>query len=480
MKNKKIVWGIIIILIVLVLLVMSFILWGLPKSMGSIKPFLNMGDVFSFGDGERPGKPAYYQFGLDCSTGDLVIPGELIQPDFGCDVWQANRFERPFNAVSQDEYYPDIDIQYAYFGRDADWYYLRFALFDPQPGTEFLAGTYAIEMDLDVDGRGDLLVLVSEPGKDAGEKWSTQGVQVWTDSNNDVGGQEPDFPEEGLVADGYDTLLFDQGAGNDPNGAWARAFMTGSAYVELAFKIDYLGGDIAFKWWVWAGHESYTPGLFEIHDFYSHEQAGDPNKGMDFFPSNEIFAIDSSCANMWGASPDPADPDYCFSFKEPVDDSCVLLKCLIPLLPCKIPGDKPGDNPCVLPFEEWVILIWGPGHPGQLVSEQLLWKEYEAYLKKPFCPPEDSITPTPTPIPTNTPTPTLIPTDTPTPTLVPTDTPTPIPTDTPTPTATKIIPPPPQCTKNYSKKKCIEVGGKWVEGGMDVFGRPLPGYCECP
>jgi len=449
--------------------------------MGSIKPFLNMGDVFSFGDGQTPGKPAYYQFGLDCNTGNLVTPGELIQPDFGCDVWQANRFERPFNAVSQDEYYPDIDIQYAYLGRDADWYYLRFTLFDPQPGTEFLAGTYAIEMDLDVDGRGDLLVLVSEPGKDAGKKWSTQGVQIWADSNNDVGGRDPNSPEEGLTADGYDTLLFDQGVGDDPNGAWARAFMTGSAYVELAFKTDYLGGDIAFKWWVWAGYDSYSPDVFELHDFYSHEQAGDTNKGMDFFPSNEIFAIDSSCANMWGASPNSSDPDYCFSFKEPADDTCVLLKCLIPLLPCRIPGDKPGDGPCALPFEEWVILVWIPGNIGQPApSEEQLWEKYEDYLKKSPCPPEGSITPTPTPIPTDTPTPTPVPTDTPTPTLVPTDTPTPIPTDTPTPTATKYIPPPPKCTKNYAKKKCLEAGGTWVDGGMDVFGRPLPGHCECP
>ena len=431
MKNKKTALG---IFIAFVLLIIIFIVWVLPKNMGPIEPFLNLGDLFTGGDGKTPGKPAYYQIGLDCTTGDLVTPGELIQPDYGCDDWEINHFERPFNAISQDEYYPDLDIQYAYLGRDADWYYLRFALFDSQPGTEFLSGTYAMEMDLDGDGRGDLLVLVSEPGKEKGEKWSTQGVQIWADSNNDVGGMKPDIPESEVTADGYDTLLFDQGTGDDPNGAWARVFMTESAYVELAFKNDYLEGDIAFKWWVWGGYGDYSPGLFELHDFYSHEQTGDTNEGMDFFPIKEVYALDSSCANMWGASPNPADPDFCFNLDEPDDDTCILLKCLIPFLPCKIPRDKPGDDPCVLPFKEWYILVWIPAHQGEATPpEEQLWNEYEVYLKDPFCPSEGSVTPTPTPTNTST----------------PTDAPTPTPPQNPTPTATVKNTPPPESKKSY-------------------------------
>jgi hypothetical protein len=428
MKNKKTIWVISGAFVLLLISVISFIIWGLPKNMGPIEPFLNFGDLFIRGDGETPGKPAYFQIGSDCSTGDLVTSSELIQPDLGCDSWETNRFERPFNAISQDEFYPDLDIQYAFFGRDADWYYLRMAVFDSQPKTEFLEGTYAMEMDIDVDGRGDLLVLVSEPGRDTGRKWSTQGVQIWADSNNDVGGEKPKIPEGFVIADGYDMLLFDQGEGDDPNGAWARVFMTGSAYIELAFKTEYLNGDIAFKWWVWSGYRR-DPDMFDFHDFYSLERAGAANEGMANFPVKEVFALDSSCASMWGASPDLTDPDFCqFEVNIPDYDynTCVMLKCIIPMLPCRIPGDKPGDDPCILNFREWYILVWVPDHEGEPTPhEKLLWFEYQEYLKNPYCPPEESETPTPT----DTPTPT--PTDTPTPT--PTDTPTPTPTDTPTP-----------------------------------------------
>ena len=434
MKNKKILITFLIAFVLLLLTIIGFVIWVLPRNMGPIEPFLNFGDLFIRYDGTSPGKPVYYQISPDCNTGDLAKPGELIQPDSGCDSWELNRFERPFNALSQDKYFPDLDIQDAYLGRDADWYYLRIALFDPKPDADFITGTYAIEMDLDLDGRGDLLVLVSEPGKKTGKEWSTRGVQIWRDSNNDVGGNKPRIPDGSIAADGYDTLLFDQGKGADSNGAWARAFMTGSAHVELAFKTEYLDGDIAFKWWVWSAYAS-NPELYDLHDYFSRKQAGAANVGNALFPVKEVFATDNSCANMWGASPDPNDPDYCFSdvkIKHPTYNTCIMLKCIIPLIPCRVPGDKPGDDPCKLPFEEWLMLIWHPAHPNEAEpSEDQLWEEYEIYALDPYCPLEDDGSPTPTDTPTYTPTSTDTPT--PTPTDTPTRPPPPTPTDTPTP-----------------------------------------------
>jgi hypothetical protein len=380
-----------------------------------------------------------------------------------------------------------------------------------------------MEMDLDLDSRGDLLVLVSEPGKGKRKEWSTQGVQIWADSNNDVGGHLPKIPEDTVVADGYDTLLFDQGTGSDPNGAWARVFMTGSAYVELAFKSDYLEGDIDFKWWVWSGYEESSPDLFDFHDFYSQEETGATNQEMNFFPINEVYALDSSCASMWGANPNPADPDFCLNeiavkmVKEPDYNTCIMLKCAIPLLPCKIPPDIPGDDPCVLPFKEWFYLVWEPAHPGEdPPPEGELWDLYAAYLKDPFCPPEGLVTPSPTP--TYTPTPTDTPTPTPTDTLTPTptDTLTPTPTDTPTPVppgcdydcgcepdqgesvlncpdcpqhcgngicdCTETYetckldckPEIPPCKRDLKEPKCIESGGTWISSPL------LAPYCACP
>jgi hypothetical protein len=521
MKNKKgfcLLSILFLIILIILLVIISVIIWGLPKNMGPIEPFLNPADLFKLGGaraGVMPNKPAYYQIGLDCSTGDLVTPGELIQPAIGCDYWERNRFERPFNALTQDEYYPDLDIEYAFLGRDAEWYYLRVALNDPQPDTDYLPGTYAIEMDQDLDGRGDLLVLVSEPGKESGKIWSTRGVQVWSDSNNDVGGERPKIAEGSVLADGYETLLFDERNGADPNGAWARVFMTGSAYLELAFRTDYLKEVISFKWWVWSGYGVNSPDQFDLHDFYTLERSGDSYQGLDFFPIKEIHSVDSSCANLWGSVPDPNDPDYCIGeieVKIPEYNTCLMLKCAIPLLPCKIPSDEPGDDPCILPFKEWLHYVWIPEHPGDPIPPLgELWDLYAGYLKDPYCPDDDLVTPTPTPTPTRPPTRTYTPTPTRPPTR--TFTPTPTPSDTPTPRVPicnndcgcepllgensqncpqdcpqhcgndrcdcgetyQTCPDDckPACKRDLNKEKCIEAGGTWFVGAA-------AGYCVCP
>ena len=67
------------------------------------------------GEGNKnfPGNPVFSQYVTDCKTGDQVIPNSLIQPDPGCDSWALNRYERPFNAGKQDEYYPELDILFA-------------------------------------------------------------------------------------------------------------------------------------------------------------------------------------------------------------------------------------------------------------------------------------------------------------------------------------------------------------------------------
>jgi len=42
-----------------------------------------------------------------------------------------------------------------------------------------MGGNYGVELDLDVDGRGDWLVLASKPTS----TWSTLGVRVWQDTD---------------------------------------------------------------------------------------------------------------------------------------------------------------------------------------------------------------------------------------------------------------------------------------------------------
>ena len=76
--------------------------------------------------------------------------------------------------------------------------------------------------------------MVSKP---ASTDWSTDGVQVWQDTNHDVGGAAvivaDEHPEPG---DGYETSVFDSGKGNDPDSAWARISPTDPNTIQLAVK----------------------------------------------------------------------------------------------------------------------------------------------------------------------------------------------------------------------------------------------------
>ncbi|MGD8457205.1 MAG: hypothetical protein PVF83_12535 [Anaerolineales bacterium] len=259
-----------------------------------------------------PGPPVYEQFVSDCKTDGLVEPGELIQPVPGCDSWEINRYERPFNAGTQDEYYPDLDILYAELGRDNTWFYLSLALEDVSEDTEKLDGSYGIEIDWDRDGRGDILIAVETPGKYQEESWSVLGVQVWTDNNDDVGNTVPREPDLPYLGDGYNILAFNQGDGSDPDAAWARAFLGKPAVAELAFKSNLLENPDEFVWWVWSDQGVANPAGFDYHDTFENEEAGDANDYMPYFPSNQVYELDNTCAALWGLPPDD-DPNLCIN-----------------------------------------------------------------------------------------------------------------------------------------------------------------------
>ena len=267
-----------------------------------------------------PGTPRFLKYVLDCNTSGLVTPGALIQPGEGCDDWEINRYERPFNAVDQDEYYPDLDVQYADFGRDNAWFYLRIAVSDLRPASQYPEGVYGMELDLNQDNRGDILVIVQGPGQGGEGEWSVDGVQVWRDTNQDVGDSIPEQADPPYEGDGYDELVFNSGEGDDPSAAWSRAFFGGSAYVELAFKRSVISNSDTFTWWVWTDIGVRNPSGFDYHDSISHQDAGDANEGMTYFPTNLIYAVDNTCASLWGALP-TNDPSLCINdpFVRPPD-----------------------------------------------------------------------------------------------------------------------------------------------------------------
>ncbi len=213
-----------------------------------------------------PGTPTYLpaQVIQDCALGYTFTagqPGALVS---SCDSWKINLLERPLQTGSLN-YTPYLDIEMAQFGADSAWFYGRMRLYAAGMPEDGSALQYFFELDLDFNGRGDILVSVQDLPLGATD-WTVAGVRAWQDTNADVGSQTPIRSDAERSGDGYDRLVFDQGYGADPDLVWARRSPDGDKYIELAFKPALLGGDSSFSWWAWALQGDFDPGLFDLVD----------------------------------------------------------------------------------------------------------------------------------------------------------------------------------------------------------------------
>jgi hypothetical protein len=225
----------------------------------------------------------------------------------GGDDYSRNLYERPFNAETQDRYYPDIDIQEGSLAIAGGWVYTAVKVKGPDPESGRFDAAYGVEIDLNQDGRGDWLIMAASPEAD----WSTDRVQVWQDSNHNVGDSAPmqaDPPQNG---DGYETLVFDSGKGSDPDAAWAMVSNQAPNTVLLAFKYNLINTDGQFMWGVWADRGLKTPGWFDYHDKFTAAEAGSPLPGVPNYPSKSIFAVDNTCRWTVGFAPNGLEPGLC-------------------------------------------------------------------------------------------------------------------------------------------------------------------------
>ncbi len=235
----------------------------------------------------------------------------------GGDRFTFGRFERPFNANPMDVYYPYLDIQDTLFYQDLTWIYAVITL-KGGDANQALAGKYAVEMDSDVDGGGDWLVLVSQPSS---TDWSTSGVQVWFDTNDDVGGEITVNADDVSNGNGYESLIFDQDQGDDPDLAWARISPQDANTVQIAAKRSLLAGDDTFLAGMWAGGAILDPALFDLNDHFTHTQAGAALIDLEiYYPIKAISELDNSCRMAIGFQPKGNEPGLCPIAKE--DLSC--------------------------------------------------------------------------------------------------------------------------------------------------------------
>lgn len=215
------------------------------------------------------------------------------------DQFFINRYERPWTR-GMEEYRGYLDIIRANLKFNPPWFYVQVFLAEPLP--ESSTALYGVELDLDIDGRGDFLILAPQP---SGEEWTVEGVRVLEDSNEDVGGEAPllteELPED-YAGDGYDRVVFEGGRGEDPDLAWVRLNPEEPNSLEIAFKADLTGGT-GYLWVIWADEGLRDPSRADYNDRFSFAEAGSPFPDHRYHPIQEIYLLDTTCRSWYGYEP---------------------------------------------------------------------------------------------------------------------------------------------------------------------------------
>ena len=254
---------------------------------------------------EIPPEPVLVFWAYDCDTGRYTTASNQPIIGGGCDQWAINFIERPVNQT-MDMYFPHLDIVRFQMGKDENWIFADLMTFRPEGSNSVLNGTYGLELDFDIDSDGDLLVLVTNPADSEPGEWTTVGVQVWEDTNDDVGGETPFLGEDLNPGNGYETQLFDQGLGDDPDLAWARIAPDDPGTIDFAFKRSLVpGGEgtVPILWWTWASQAPLVPGDFDYNDTYDED---------------EIYQIGNSCRWIFDGPPQPV-PNICL-YEQPTPE----------------------------------------------------------------------------------------------------------------------------------------------------------------
>jgi len=221
----------------------------------------------------------------------------------GGDEYSEGRFERPFDKDMN--YLPTLDIVRAELVRASDgWVYFTIVL---EEAPALPPALYGIELDLNIDGRGDLLVQVPAP---ASEAWSESGIKVWWDSDGDVGGQVVNRSDsKGYKGSGFESLKIDSDSGKDRGQAWSRIKDKG---LQIALKEELIGGRQGkFTWQPIADGNPFSPSQYDLNDYYVLIKAGTPILGETNYPLKEVYALDNTCRGLSGLTPSGSEQGVC-------------------------------------------------------------------------------------------------------------------------------------------------------------------------
>jgi hypothetical protein len=239
------------------------------------------------------------------------------------DSYNINLFERPFTQKDMS-YVPSLDINTFQITSDDNFYYVFITLIGNQPNDPINID-YGVEIDKNHDGFGDVLVWAQPPYT---TQWTTNGVKVYTDPNHDTGGASAEKSDANATTvapypgDGYETVIFDSGKGEDADLAWVRIDPKNANVIDFAFKKSLAG--TSFMWGAWADAGLKNPSMFNYNDRFTPAQAGSPVASSQYYPINMIYAVDNTCRAAYGFKPTGYEPGLC---------------------PTNAPPSKPGGPP---------------------------------------------------------------------------------------------------------------------------------------
>jgi hypothetical protein len=215
------------------------------------------------------------------------------------DQFNIDIYERPYTSEVMD-YLAHLDIVYAELSVESTWAYVTIFLEGEPPADSHAA--YSIELDTDLDQHGDWLITAFVPPSDM---WTTDGVRIFHDDDEDVGGDIPLVSEAPVAGrTGYETIVFEEGFGPDPDAAWVRRDPEEPDRVQLAFKISMVKEPATgFFWAVFAEEGGNLPAWYDFNDHFTKEQAGSPFAGNLDWPIKLLAAVDSTCRYAYGFEP---------------------------------------------------------------------------------------------------------------------------------------------------------------------------------
>jgi hypothetical protein len=221
------------------------------------------------------------------------------------DSYDINRLERPF--LQDMTYVPDLDIVSFNLKQDVDWYFVSIKLIGVDPNNA-IGIHYAVELDTNADGFGDLIIWASPPYT---ADWATEHVQVFADKNHNTGGISAEKSDAPFTADGYENLVFSGGSGpgDDPDLAWIRMISGADSTIQFAFKRSWAGA--SFMYGVLADAGLKDVAKLDYVDRFKEAEAGSPVKDKKDYPLKALFAVDNTCREVFGFDSTGYEPMLC-------------------------------------------------------------------------------------------------------------------------------------------------------------------------